>query len=159
MTALEDCNVRLLKAGALSLPEALAVIGEAVWWVTLVDATIVRYHHDICDRTMSGLPPVERKTTEGTFTGLRFVRNTMGYYVDPADFIQPQPGARGGDAPVSAWTRRTVDAPASASLAQRARAWEAGRYLHYRNYLAGRTVRETFDRATVFLTQLIPVPD
>jgi hypothetical protein len=158
ITALEDTNTRLLKAGALSLPEALAVIGEAVWWVTLVDATMIRYHHDIYDRTMVQLAPAERKATEGTFTGLRFVRNTMGHYVDPADFIQPQPGSRGGDAPVSAWTWRTVDAPAAASLAQRAKAWEAGRYMHYRAYLADRPVGETIGRATVFLTQIIPIP-
>jgi hypothetical protein len=156
--ALEDTTTRLCKAGAMSLPEALAVIGETVWWVTLVDATMIRYHHDIYDRTLAQLAPAERKAIEGTFTGLRFVRNTMGYYVDPADFIQPQPGSRGGDAPVSEWTWRTVDPPASMSLAQRAKAWEAGRFLHYRAHLADRPVGETFHRATVFLTQLIPVP-
>lgn len=158
ISALEDTTNRLCKAGVLTLPEALAVIGEAVWWVTLVDATMIRYHHDIYDRTMAGLPPAQRRATEGTFTGLRFVRNSMGYYVDPADFIEPQPGSRGGDAPVSAWTWRPVKAPVSATLAQRAKAWDAGRYMHYRAHLAGRPVGETIDRATVFLTQLIPTP-
>ncbi len=28
----------------LDLPQALAVISEAVWWVTMVDATVIRYH-------------------------------------------------------------------------------------------------------------------
>jgi hypothetical protein len=42
-------------------------------------------------------------------------------------------------------------------LQQRAKAWKADRYLHYRAYLAGRPVGETINRATVFLTQLIPI--
>jgi hypothetical protein len=29
--------------------------------------------------------PVERRATEDTFAGLRFVRNRMGDHVDPAD--------------------------------------------------------------------------
>lgn len=153
--AMEDTTERLRKAVAMNLPEALAVISEAVWWVTLVDATAVRYHHDAYDHALAGLDPAERKITEGTFTGLRFVRNCMGYFVDPADFVQPQRGSLGGDAAVAAWTWSEVPAPVSAALPQRARTWETGRYQHYRVYLAGRPVGETIDRATRFLAQLI----
>jgi hypothetical protein len=39
MSALEDTTNRLGKAEAMNLPEALAVISETVWWVTLVDGT------------------------------------------------------------------------------------------------------------------------
>src|SRR6185437_3755858 len=74
-SALEDTAERLRKAGAVNLPEALAVISEAVWWVTLVDATMIRYHHDAYDHALAELAADERKITEGTFTGLRFVRN------------------------------------------------------------------------------------
>jgi hypothetical protein len=116
------------------------------------------YHHDVYDRAMDSLDPAERKVTEGTFTGLRFVRNSMGYYVDAADFIQPRQGSRGGDAPVTAWTWRQVAPPASMPLPQRAKAWEAARYMHYRAYLADRPVGETIKRATAFLTRLIPAP-
>jgi hypothetical protein len=158
VSALEDTAERLCKAQAMNLPEALALISEAVWWVTLVDGTMIRYHHDAYDRALGGLEPAERKTTEGTFTGLRFVRNCMGIYVDPADFIQPQQDSLGGDAPVAAWTWRQVPAPVSAALPQRARTWETGRYMHYRAYLAGRPVGETIDRAAKFLTQLNPAP-
>jgi hypothetical protein len=49
VSAMEDTANRLRKAGTVNLPEALAVISEAVWWVTLVDATMVRYHHDAYD--------------------------------------------------------------------------------------------------------------
>lgn len=109
MSALEDTTDRLGKAEAMNLPEALAVISETVWWVTLVDGTLIRYHHDVYDHAIDELGPAERKLIEGTLTGLRFVRNCMGYYVDPADFIQPQqtpsaatpplPAGRGGKYP------------------------------------------------------------
>lgn len=153
-SALEDSAERLCKAQVMSLPEALAVISEAVWWVTLVDATMIRYHHDAYDHALDVLSAEERKITEGTFTGLRFVRNCMGFYVDPADFIQPQRDDLGGDAPVAAWTWRQVPAPVSAMFPQRARAWETGRYLQYRLHLAERPVGETIHRAARFLTQL-----
>jgi hypothetical protein len=96
ITALEDTTARLCKARSMPLPEVLAIISEAVWWVTLVDSTIIRYHHDIYDRTLAQMGPAERRVIEGTFAGLRFVRNTIGYYADLADFIQPQPGAGAG---------------------------------------------------------------
>ncbi len=154
VSALEDTAERLRKAEAMDLPEALAVISEAVWWVTLVDATMIRYHHDDYDHALAELAGDGQKITEGTFTGLRFVRNCMGFYVDPADFIQPQQDSLGGDAPVPAWTWRQVPASVSAALPQRARTWETGRYLQYRIYLAGQPVGETIDRAASFLTQL-----
>jgi hypothetical protein len=154
--ALEENVERLCKAEAMNLPEALAVISEAVWWVTLVDATMIRYHHDAYDHALAGLDPAERKATEGTFTGLRFARNCMGHYVDPADFIQPQQDSLGGDAPVASWTWRQIPAPVSAALPQRTQTWETGRHLHYRVYLADRPVGETIDRAAEFLTQVIP---
>jgi hypothetical protein len=157
VVALEDTASRLCKAGPIRLPEALAVISEAVWWVTLVDATMIRYHHDAYDRTLNALGSAERKVTEGTFTGLRFVRNNMGYHVDPADFIQPQQDGSGADAQVAAWTWRPVPAPPSLSLPPPARAWKADRHLHYRRYLVGRPVGETVNRGTVFLTQLVPL--
>lgn len=153
-SALEDTAGRLCKAEAMNLPEALAVISEAVWWVTLVDATMIRYHHDAYDHALAQLTADERKTTEGTFTGLRFVRNCMGFYVDPADFIQPQRDSLGGDAPVPAWTWRQVPAPVSAALPQRSRTWETGRYQHYRLYLACQPGGETINQAATFLTQL-----
>jgi hypothetical protein len=157
VSALEDTAERLCKSETMNLPEALALISEAVWWVTLVDATMIRYHHDAYDQALGDLPPAERKLTEGTFTGLRFVRNCMGFYVDPADFIQPQQDSLGGDAPVAAWTWRQAPVPVSGMLPQRSRsskAWENSRYLHYRAYLAGRPVGETIQRAAGYLTQL-----
>lgn len=157
LSALQDTAERLCKAGNMNLPEALALISEAVWWVTLVDATMIRYHHDAYDRVLAHLAPAERKLTEGTFTGLRFVRNCMGYYVDPADFIQPQQDSFGGDAPVAFWTWQQPPVLVPGMLPQRpgrSTAWENSRYLHYRAYLAGRPVGETIHRTAGYLVQL-----
>jgi hypothetical protein len=41
-----DAARRLGEARDMDLPQALAVISEAVGWVTMVDATVVRYHPD-----------------------------------------------------------------------------------------------------------------
>jgi hypothetical protein len=55
--AMGDAARRLEQARGLDLPQALAVVSEAVWWVTLVDATVVRYCPDAYDRVLAGLGP------------------------------------------------------------------------------------------------------
>src|SRR5207248_10744386 len=59
-------------------PRALAAIGEAVWWITMVDATLVRHHLGVYDAVMAAQDPAERRLIEQTLAGLRFVRNWMG---------------------------------------------------------------------------------
>ena len=44
ITAMSDTTERLARVNAGDRPQAFALIGEAVWWVTIVDATLVRYH-------------------------------------------------------------------------------------------------------------------
>jgi endogenous inhibitor of DNA gyrase (YacG/DUF329 family) len=88
-TAMHDTTRRLGRARASDRGQAFAVIGEAVWWVTIVDATLVRHYPDEYDAVLDGLADAERQATETTFAGLRFVRNRMGYHADHADFIQP----------------------------------------------------------------------
>ncbi len=134
---------------------AITVIGEAVWWVTIVDATLFRYHPDAYEDTLDGLPAAERRLTEGTFTGLRFVRNRMGYYADHADFIQPRRAedAAGADwTPISEWTWQSLPLPTVESLPPRGQEWEMSRYTAYQDHLAGRTIGTAFDRAAAFLT-------
>lgn len=154
--ALEDAAQRLGKAAGVSLAEALALISEAVWWVTLVDATMIRYHPAAYDYALARLNPAERRGTEGIFTGLRFVRNWMGYHLDPADFIEPAKDGATGDTPVATWTWRSVPAPDCSSLPPRGRSWESTRHQHYRRYVVGQQVGETITRATTFLNQLVP---
>jgi hypothetical protein len=126
------------------------VISEAVWWVTMVDATLMRYHPDIYGGVLARQDAAQRRITEDTFGGLRFVRNRMGYDTDPAEFIQPRNSGAGAGR-IAAWAWKPVPEPALASLTQRAREWEMTRYRAYQAQLAGQTVGETFGRAAAFL--------
>jgi hypothetical protein len=148
VAAMRDTTDRLLRARTWDQPHAFAAIIEAVWWVTMVDATLVRYHPDAYDAALAGHGQAERRAIEGTFGGLRFVRNWMGYHVDHADFIQPQksPGS-----PVAAWTWRSLPEPTLALLSERGQEWEMSRYREYQARLASRPVGETFRRAAGFL--------
>ena len=156
--AMGDAARRLGEARDLDLPQALAVVSEAVWWVTMVDATVVRYHPDAYDKVLAALDPAKRRAAEGTLGGLRFVRNWMGYHADPADFIAPRQAPGGGDLPVAEWTWVPVPAPA-AGPAPRARDWEMNRYRHYRAMLAGQPAGRAIGTAVAFLSRLPAVGD
>jgi hypothetical protein len=150
ITAMRETTGRLLRATDWDRANGFAVISEAVWWVTMVDATLMRYHPDIHGRVLAGQDPGQCRITEDTFAGLRFVRNRMGYDTDAADFIQPlasQPGA----GRIAALTWRPLPEPALGSLTPRAREWEMTRYRAYQAQLAGQPIGETFRRATAFL--------
>ena len=101
--------------------------------VTIVDATLVRYHRHPYKSAMKSRAPARRQAIEETFAGLRFVRNRMGCRLDPADFIQPEqshPGADPGG--VTTWRWRPVPEPDLGSLPPRGQAWEVTRYRAYR---------------------------
>jgi hypothetical protein len=147
ITAMRETIGRLLRARGWDQPHAFAVISEAVWWVTMVDATLVRYHPDTYDSVLAG-HGAERRVIEGTFGGLRFVRNQMGYYLDHADFIQPQ-GLSAGS--IAAWTWRSLPEPGLDWLPARGQEWEMTRYREYQAQLAGKPVGEAFRRAAAFL--------
>src|ERR1700722_15016117 len=156
ITAMRDTIDRLLRARASGQRHGYAAISEAVWGGTLVDATLVRYHPDVYDAVLEGHDAAEREVIEGTFGGLRFVRNWMGYHLDTSDFIQPR-GTPAGDelgsgaGPIAAWTWRSLPAPVLADLPARGQEWEMTRYREYQAWLAARPVGETFDRAAAFL--------
>ncbi len=151
ITAMRETIDRLLRARGSDQPHAFAVISEAVWWVTMVDATLVRYHPDAYDAVLAD-HGAERPVIEGTFGGLRFVRNQMGYYLNHTDFIRPRE-TRGGPAagPIAAWTWRSLPEPGLDWLPVRGQEWEMTRYREYQARLAGRPVGDTFRRAAVFL--------
>ena len=141
---------RLLRARGWDQPHAFAAISEAVWWVTMVDATLVRYHPDACNGVLAAHDEAERLEIEGTFGGLRFVRNQMGYYLDHADFIQPGRGGPGARA-VATWSWRSLPEPGLDSLPARGQEWEMTRYQEYQARLAGQPIGDTFRRAAAFL--------
>jgi hypothetical protein len=142
ITAMVETTDRLQQAGRWDRADGLTVISEAVWWVTMVDATLVRYHLDVYSEILARQPAAQRRMTEDTFGGLRFVRNQMGYAADPADFIQPldlRPGTIAHR--IAAWTWKAVPEPAAASPAHRAHGWELTRYRAYQRQLVGSSRR------------------
>jgi hypothetical protein len=152
ITAMHDAAQRLATDQVPDHAQGFALISEAVWWVTLVDATLVRYHHQAYERAMESQAPARRGAIEGTFAGLRFARNQMGYHLDPADVIQPEEGHPGpGHGGVTAWRWRSLPEPDLGSLPHRGRAWEMTRYRAYQAQLAGHTIGETFGWAAAFL--------
>jgi hypothetical protein len=148
ITAMRDTIDRLLRARASDQPHGFAAISEAVWWVTLVDATLVRYHPDVYDAVLEGHGAAEREVIEGTFGGLRFVRNWMGYHLDHSDFVQPRHESGG---PIAAWTWRSLPEPVLAALPARGQEWEMTRYREYQARLASQPIGATFGRAAAFL--------
>ena len=155
VAAMADTARRLADAGPMGLPHALALVTEAVWWVTIVDATMIRYHREDYDRALALCDPATRQAVEGTFTGLRFVRNQMGYRIDPASFVEPRPGPGGaGTGPVAGWTWKPVPAPPPAQIPPRSRAWVATRHQEYLAQLVGRPVGEVIARAAGFLSKV-----
>jgi hypothetical protein len=152
VTAMSDTAGRLPRVRAWDRPRAFAVIGEAVWWVTIVDATLVRHHPDVYDSVIARQPPAERWLIEGTLTGLRFVRNRIGDEADLGEFIEPGEAGQGaGERRITGWTWKPVPEPALTSLPPRGQAWEMTRYRGYQAQLAGHTIGETFGRVTAFL--------
>ena len=154
IAAMRETTGRLLRAKGWDRPHAFAAITEAVWWVTMVDATLVRYHPETYSEVLAGHAAPERTIIEGTFGGLRFVRNRLGYEADHEDFIQPRPAGSGPAAGrIATWTWRPVPEPDLASLQPRGQQWEMTRYRAYQAELAGHPIAGTFSLAAAFLRQ------
>jgi hypothetical protein len=147
ITAMRETIERLCRAGGWDRADGFAVISEAVWRVTIVDAALVRYHPENYSRALARQDAGQRRIIEETFAGLRFVRNQMGYDAHPADLVQPLASGAG----IAAWTWKPVPEPALGALTARGRSWELTRYQAYQDRLAGRTVGEIFTQAVAFL--------
>ena len=149
VTAMGEAAERLSSVHAWNEVRAFGAVSEAVWWVTIVDSTMVRYHQDAYDEVLAAFIPAKRRLVEETLEGLRFVRNQVGGggYVD---FVMPGEGNQdhGG---VAGWTWAPLPQPPLASLLPRGQAWEMSRYRAYQDRLAGNTVGATFARAAEFL--------
>jgi hypothetical protein len=154
ITAMNGTADRLPTVSAADLPRGFAAIGEAVWWVTIVDATLVRHHPEPYDRVLADAPPAVGRLIEDTLSGLRFVRNRMGHYVDHVDFFDPCAGRSDDDeAPITTWLWKPQREPTLTGLSPRGQEWELGRYQAYQARLAGHAVGEVFGRAVEFLNR------
>jgi hypothetical protein len=152
ITAMSDTAQRLSRVAAWDQARAFAAIGEAVWWVTIVDATLVRHHLKAYDAAMAGQTPAGRQLVEQTLAGLRFVRNRIGDEADLGEFIEAgEPGPDAGVGGITGWIWKPVPEPKLASLSPHGRSWEMSRYQAYQAQLAGHTIGEIFARAAAFL--------
>jgi hypothetical protein len=152
VAAMRDTTNRLLQAQGWDKPHAFAAITESVWWVTMVDATLVRYHPDTYGQVLAGHGARERAVIEGTFAGLRFVRNRLGFEADHDEFLQLRPDSSGqATGRIADWTWRSVPEPDLTSLQPRGQDWEAGRYRAYQAQLANHPIGATFGLAAAFL--------
>lgn len=151
LTAMCEATRRLEQLRTPDQFRGLSAISEAVWWVTLVDATLVRYHPGDYDLVLARQEIDERRVIEDTLGGLRFVRNKMGQDLDPADFASPPSVESAGQDRVSAWVWRAVPEPGCGSAVERGQQWELGRHQSFETHLTGHRVGDTFSRAAAFL--------
>jgi len=77
IVAMREHHRAACKVRASDRAQAFAVIGEAVWWVTIVRCHAGQVLPGEYDNTLAGLPASRRRVAEATFGGLRFVRNRM----------------------------------------------------------------------------------
>ena len=149
VSAMGEAAGRLSSIQAWNQARAFGAVSEAVWWVTIVDATMVRFHPGSYDEVLAGLIPAKRRLLEETLEGLRFVRNQVGGggYVD---FVRPGEG-NGDGTGIAGWTWAPLPEPPLESLQPRGQAWEMSRYQAYQARLAGHTIGTTFGRAVAFL--------
>jgi hypothetical protein len=155
ISAMVETIDRLPRVKVWDGARAVTVIGEAVWWVTIVDATMVRYHPDTYDQILAEASAEDRTTIEESLAGLRYVRNHMGHDIDHVDFVMGTPRSRGRAADrIANWIWRPLPQPCLTTLSPSARDWEMGRYRAYQGRLAEHVVGEAFSRARVFLADV-----
>lgn len=147
VTAMTEAAGRLATARTWDLPRLAAAVAETVWWVTLVDATLVRYHPRDYEAALA-CAGVRRGKTEQALEGLRYVRNQLGRSADPAEFV-----ASTSEGDHHAWTWRPLPEPPVHELTPRGRQWELSRYQAYQARLAGHDIARTFARCAEFLGQ------
>jgi hypothetical protein len=135
VAAMSEAAQRLSSPDSRDLPHLADAVADAVWWVTLVDATLVRYHPQNYESTLGAAAPGGGRPSRPSRDG-RYVRNQLGRSVNPADLITP--AAAEGTRP--AWTWRSLPQPDISGLGSRARRWELSRYNAYQARLAGRDI-------------------
>ena len=91
VTAMTEAAGLLAVAREWDPARVAAAVGEAVWWVTLVDATLVRYHPRDYESALAS-KDVRRRKTEQALEGLRYVRNQLGKSVRPGRVRLPYLG-------------------------------------------------------------------
>lgn len=148
MSAMSEAAARLHVVQARDKLQAFEAIGEAVWWTTMVDATLVRHYPRAYDTVMAAHTPAKRRLVSETLTGLRFVRNWISRAAGLGELIETGTGTER----ITGWTWKPVPQPALAWLPPRAQAWEQARHRAYVARLAGQSTGNTFGQAVAFLS-------
>jgi hypothetical protein len=151
LTGMDDVIERLSECRPADQPTASGAVAEAVWWVTIIDARMIRQYMDLYDAVLVAHDPAQRPVIEGTLAGLRFVRNQMGEDLQQAGFIEPPADAEDGDTVTAAWRWVHLPEPELAALLDHMQPWEMTRYRAYEDWLAGNSVGRVFQRAGDFL--------
>jgi hypothetical protein len=151
LAGMQDVTERL----ALCRPEedgvvAFSAVAEAVWWVTIIDARLIRQYMDSYEAVLAAHDPAQRSMVEGTLAGLRYVRNQTTSETISGEFISPPTGAKSYGVP-AAWGWNHIAEPPLDHLPDDVRSWERSRYQEYEAWLAGNVVGDVFQRATGFL--------
>jgi hypothetical protein len=148
IAAMSEATARLPAVKVGDHQQAFAAIGEAVWWITMIDATLIRHHPGAYDTVMAAHTPAERRLINETLAGLRFVRNWISRAFGLGELIETGTGT----GPITSWTWKPLPEPALAWLPPRAQAWEQARYRAYKARLAGHHIDKPFGQAVAFLT-------
>ncbi len=151
LTAMSDTARRLPRMKVWDRSGAVAAIGEAVWWITMVDATLVRHHLAAYEAEMAARTAAERLLIAETLAGLRFARNWIGPEPGLGEVIAAGEGGAGSRR-ITGWIWKPLPEPQLSRLPPPAQAWEMARYRAYQAQLAGRTIGQTLRRAEAFLT-------
>jgi anti-anti-sigma factor len=147
IAAMSEATARLPSVKVWDQPHAFAAIEEAVWWMTMVDATLVRHHSAAYDAVLAQRSPAERQLLEEVMAGLLFVRDWIGRGAGLAEALHTDPGC----GRITRWTWKPIRQPVPAGVPTRTLAWEQARHRAYQARLAGHTIAETFGQAVTFL--------
>ncbi|HEX4255717.1 MAG TPA: hypothetical protein VH089_11545 [Streptosporangiaceae bacterium] len=152
LAGMRDITERLEACRPEDAAVAFSAVAEAVWWVTIIDARLIRQYMDIYDAVLDAHSATRRPMIEGTLAGLRFVRNQSSNEAFSASFISPPAGSNGhGSGVTAAWRWNSIPEPALSQLPDDIRSWEQDRYQAYQAWLADHVVADVFQRATGFL--------
>jgi hypothetical protein len=154
LMAMNDATDRVNKVAASDLPRAFAAIGEAVWWITIVNDTL-RHNHRAAYQQAVGLTSPD---SADTINGLRSVRNRIGHKVDLVDFICPVAAREwSADGRITAWAWKPVPPPEQGDRTGRQHQRDLELHHAYTSVLAGQNVRQPFMLATGFFGQVFRV--
>jgi hypothetical protein len=154
MKALNDATDRVNKIAASDLPRAFAAIGEAVWWVTIVNDGLRHNYRAAYEQAATLTSP----DPAGTLNGLRSVRNRIGHKVDLVDYIQPVASREwSADGRVTAWAWQPVAPPEQGDRSGAQHRRDAELHRAYERELASKNIWQPFMLATGFFSQVLRV--